>query len=66
MAGIELEPRALEPGRRAYEVFLHCLARGVLVRYTADTLAISPPLIVEVGQIEQIFATLAEALATVA
>jgi len=62
VAGIELEPRAAQPGARAYEVFLHCLERGVLIRYTADTLAFSPPLIVEPAQIEQIFATVAEAL----
>jgi beta-alanine--pyruvate transaminase len=62
VAGIELEPRAAHPGARAYEVFLRCLERGVLIRYTADTLAFSPPLIVEPAQIEQIFATVAEAL----
>ena len=62
VAGIELEPRAGKPGSRAYEVFLRCLERGVLIRYTADTLAFSPPLIVEVAQIEQIFATVKEAL----
>ncbi len=62
VAGIELEPRAAQPGARAYEVFLRCLERGVLIRYTADTLAFSPPLIVEPAQIEQIFAAVAEAL----
>jgi beta-alanine--pyruvate transaminase len=62
VAGIELEPRPAAPGSRAYEVFLRCLERGVLVRYTGDTLAVSPPLIVEPAQIEQIFGTVAEAL----
>jgi beta-alanine--pyruvate transaminase len=62
VAGIELEPRDGRPGSRAYEVFLRCLERGVLIRYTADTLAFSPPLIVEPAQIEQIFATVGEAL----
>jgi beta-alanine--pyruvate transaminase len=47
-------------------VFLACLQRGVLVRYTGDILALSPPLIVEPAQIEQIFGTLAEALRTIA
>jgi beta-alanine--pyruvate transaminase len=37
----------------------------VLVRYTADILALSPPLIVEPAQIEQMFATVAEALKAV-
>jgi beta-alanine--pyruvate transaminase len=62
VAGIELESRAGHPGSRAYDVFLRCLERGVLIRYTADTLAFSPPLIVEPAQIEQLFATVAEAL----
>jgi beta-alanine--pyruvate transaminase len=62
VAGIELEPRQDSPGSRAYEVFLGCLERGVLIRYTADTLAFSPPLIVEPAQIEQIFAAVSETL----
>lgn len=62
VAGIELESRAGKPGARAYDVFLRCLERGVLVRYTADTLAVSPPLIVTPEQIEQIFGTIKEAL----
>ena len=62
VAGIELESREGRPGSRGYEVFLRCLERGVLVRYTADILALSPPLIVEPAQIEQMFATVGEAL----
>ncbi|HEY6452774.1 MAG TPA: aspartate aminotransferase family protein [Steroidobacteraceae bacterium] len=62
VAGIELEPRPGQPGGRAYQVFLRCLERGVLVRYTGDTLACSPPLIIETSQIEQIFETVAGAL----
>jgi beta-alanine--pyruvate transaminase len=65
VAGIELEPRPQRPGTRAYEVFLRCLERGVLIRYTGDTLALSPPLIVEPAQIEQIFGTVAEALRSI-
>ena len=65
MAGIELEPRASQPGGRGYEVFLRCLERGVLVRHTGDTLALSPPLIIEPAQIEQLFGTLAEILPSI-
>jgi beta-alanine--pyruvate transaminase len=65
VAGIELESREGRPGSRGYEVFLRCLERGVLVRYTADILALSPPLIVEPAQIEQMFATVGEALKAV-
>ena len=66
VAGIELESREGRPGSRGYEVFLRCLERGVLVRYTADILAFSPPLIVEPAQIEQMFTTVAEVLKGVA
>jgi beta-alanine--pyruvate transaminase len=62
VAGIELEPRPGQPGRRGYELFLRCLERGVLIRYTGDILAFSPPLIVEPAQIQQIFDTVAESL----
>ncbi|MBV8495945.1 MAG: aspartate aminotransferase family protein [Gammaproteobacteria bacterium] len=60
--GLELAPLPGKPGARAYEVFTRCLERGVLVRYTGETIALSPPLIVEKEQIDQIFATLSEVL----
>ena len=62
VAGIELKPRAGAPGARAAEVFQKCFERGVLVRYTGDILAISPPLIVEEDQIGHIFTTIAQVL----
>ncbi len=65
MGAVELEPRPSRPGARAYEAFLRCFDAGVLVRYTGDTLAFSPPLIIEKAQIERLFATVGEALAAV-
>jgi len=65
MAAVELEPRGGEAGRRGYETFLGCLERGVLVRCTGDTLAFSPPLIVEPAQIAVIFDTVAATLRSV-
>jgi beta-alanine--pyruvate transaminase len=59
VAGIELEPRPGAPGARGFETFLKCFEAGVLVRSTADTIALSPPLIVEKSQIDQMFETLA-------
>jgi len=55
MAAIELEPRPGSPGKRAYEVFVKAFEAGVLVRVTGDTIALSPPLIVERGQIDRMF-----------
>ncbi len=62
VAGIELEPRRDAPTKRAYEVFVDCFERGVLIRTTADIIALSPPLIVEKSHIDQIFDALRGAL----
>lgn len=62
MAGIELEPRPDKPVARAFETFLKCYEDGVLIRTTADIIALSPPLIVEKAQIDQIFDTIGRAL----
>jgi beta-alanine--pyruvate transaminase len=60
--GLELEPVAARPGARGFEVFTRCFERGVLVRQTGDVIALSPPLIIEKPQIDQIFGTLGEVL----
>jgi beta-alanine--pyruvate transaminase len=62
IAAVELEPRSGKPGARGFEVFLKCFERGVLVRVTGDVVALSPPLIIEEGQIAQIVETLAGAI----
>jgi beta-alanine--pyruvate transaminase len=62
VAGIELEPRANEPGKRAYDILVDCFENGVLVRQAGDIIALSPPLIVEEGQIHQIVDGLSAAL----
>jgi beta-alanine--pyruvate transaminase len=60
--GLELAPLAGKPGARAFEVYTKCFERGLLVRQTADILALSPPLIVTPEQIAQMFGTLSEVL----
>ncbi len=62
VAGIELESRPGQPGARGYEAFLKCLERGVLVRYTGDILAFSPPLIITEAQIAELFDTVRQVL----
>ena len=62
VGGIELEPVAGQPGKRAFDVFLECWERGVLIRTTGDTIALSPPLIVESSHIDQIVSTIADVL----
>jgi beta-alanine--pyruvate transaminase len=62
VGGIELEPIAGQPGKRAFDAFLECWERGVLIRTTGDTIALSPPLIVESGHIDQMISTIADVL----
>ncbi len=66
MGAVELESRPGAPGTRAYDAFLHCFNQGVMVRYTGDTLAFSPPLIVSEAQIDEMFATVKKALHAIA
>jgi beta-alanine--pyruvate transaminase len=62
MGAVELESRTGAPGKRGYEAFVKVFEAGVLIRYTGDILAFSPPLIVEKGQIDRIFSTVADVL----
>jgi beta-alanine--pyruvate transaminase len=62
VGGIELQPIGGEPTRRAFGVFLDCWQQGVMLRTTGDTLALSPPLIVERAHVERIVETIRTAL----
>lgn len=62
VGGIELAPIPGEPGKRAFSVFLDCWEKGLLVRTTGDTVALSPPLIIENTHLDQIVGTLADAI----
>ena len=66
VAGIELEPRPGAAGARAFELFLKCFEAGLMIRSTGDTLALSPPLIVERAEIDRMFETVASTLRQVA
>jgi beta-alanine--pyruvate transaminase len=65
VAGIELESRPGAPGARGFETFLKCFELGVMVRSTGDTIALSPPLIVERAQIDHMFETVSRAIQSV-
>jgi beta-alanine--pyruvate transaminase len=65
IAGIELEPRPHAPGARGYEVFTKAWEKGLLIRVTADTIALSPPLILDEGHIDRIMQTLKESIEAV-
>ena len=59
VGGVELAPIPGEPTKRAFGVFLDCWQHGVMLRTTGDTVAMSPPLIIERAQIDQLVQTLA-------
>ncbi len=65
VAGIELQPRPNAPGKRAMELFHKCFDNGLLVRATADIIALSPPLILEKTHIDEMFGKIGELLETV-
>ncbi|MCF4097984.1 aspartate aminotransferase family protein [Maritalea mediterranea] len=58
IGAIELEPIAGEPTKRAFSCFLDAYERGLLIRTTGDTIALSPPLIIEKSHIDQLVDTL--------
>ena len=62
VAGIELEAMPGKPGVRGFDVFLKCFEKGVLIRTTGDTIALSPPLIISKAQIDELVGTLADVL----
>jgi beta-alanine--pyruvate transaminase len=63
VAGIELAPIPGKPGARGFAAFRQCYeAAGLLARVTGDTLALSPPLIIETWQIDEIFGRIGEVL----
>jgi beta-alanine--pyruvate transaminase len=59
VAGIELAPRDGQPGARAYDALVAAFDAGLLIRITGDTIAMSPPLVIERKEIDRIFETLA-------
>jgi len=62
VGAIEFEPIPDAPGRRAYSIFVEAFNRGLLVRATGDIIALSPPLIIQKQEIDQLFAILSAAI----
>ena len=62
IGAVELEPIAGEPTKRAFTAFLKAYEKGILIRTTGDIIAMSPPLIIDKDQIDQLIGTLAEVL----
>jgi beta-alanine--pyruvate transaminase len=54
VGAIELKPLDGQPTKRAFSAFVKAFEKGVLIRTTGDIIALSPPLIVDKRQIDQI------------
>ena len=54
VAGIELESIAGKSGKLAFDSFIQCYEKGLLIRTTGDIIALSPPLIIEKEHIDRI------------
>jgi beta-alanine--pyruvate transaminase len=50
-------------GARGYDVFTRAFSSGLLVRVTGDTIALSPPLILEDHHVDELVAKLGDAIA---
>ncbi|MDO5613679.1 MAG: aspartate aminotransferase family protein [Paracoccus sp. (in: a-proteobacteria)] len=62
IGAVELEPLAGQPGKRAFDAFVRAFEAGIMIRVTGDIIAMSPPLIIDEGQIDQLVGTLADVL----
>ena len=65
-AAVELSSLPGSPGLRAIRLFEDALTRGLLVRFTGDTIALAPPVISTESEIQQMFETLRQSIRTVA
>ncbi len=62
IGAIELEPIAGAPTKRAFQAFVTAFERGALIRTTGDIIALSPPLIISKGQINELIDHVREVL----
>ncbi len=62
IGAVELEPIAGAPTKRAFSAFLKAYEKGILIRTTGDIIAMSPPLIIDRAQVDELIGTLREVL----
>ncbi len=62
LAGIELGDDIASGKAMAKKVYDFCFERGVLIRPVANTIVLSPPLVISETEIETLFSTIADAL----
>ena len=62
VGAVELEPIQGQPAKRAFAAFLSAFESGLMIRTTGDIIAMSPPLIIERAQIDELVEKLAAVL----
>ena len=62
VGAIELESIPGHPTKRAFQAFVKAFERGALIRTTGDIIALSPPLIITKGQINELIDHVREVL----
>ncbi len=62
VGAIELESIAGAPTKRAFQAFVKAFERGALIRTTGDIIALSPPLIISKGQVDELIDHVREVL----
>ena len=62
LGAVELAPVAGQSGARAQAVHRDAMAAGVLVRPVGDSIALSPPLVISRGEVDQVVETLRGAI----
>ena len=62
VAAVEYEPVAGSPGARGFKTFLKAYDAGILVRAAGDITAMSPPLIIEKPQIDELIGKLGQVI----
>ena len=66
IAALELEPKGNAVGARGFEAMKKAWDLGLMVRANGDTLAFSPPLIINENQVDEMFTKVKKALEQVA
>jgi beta-alanine--pyruvate transaminase len=61
-AAVELAPMDGKPGLRGLRVFEEGLKRGMLLRFTGDTIAMAPPVISTPAELDRMFDAVGEAI----
>jgi len=65
LAGIDLEPSPDGPGKRGAALIKECFEKGMVVRAGMDTIMVSPPLVINEDEMDQMFGILRDVIKSV-